>query len=539
MSTEKLIFSTSEKFKVVSVDRIADLANIYVKSVQERCHCPNCLEPSNGVHSHYTRKIKDLPAFGNRVVIYLKTHKFYCREPECPVKVFTERFADHFFTYKRITDRAERLLITTVIESGAKPTERLAIQMSIPVSDTTLLRWLKRKSMPALKIPVTLGVDDWAYKKRDRYGTVLVNLENRKIIDLLPDRESATLQKWLMDNPGVEIINRDRYGKYLQGATKGAPLAEQVVDRWHLLKNMGEALRKLLEQEYHVLKSIRNQEISSVTRDPKQPPARDRDRESNASDRQKEKFIQVKKLYAEGASIKSISRKFKMHRTTIRKYIALETLPRRYYKLPTQLEKYLPFIIERLNEEPKLLLRQLLEEIRAKGYNGAYSTLSDGLRYYGIKLGKGHICSKTPHLPDIFWRPSKTSYLFFRDTDQLNKGQLTLLKNLCNKSKKLATALKLIRYFRLIMKERRSEELVTWIEMATKSDISELTGFAKGLESDFKAIKNAFKLPWSNGPVEGNVNKLKTIKRQMYGRASFDLLRRRLLLTSNCSTKSG
>ena len=121
----------------------------------------------------------------------------------------------------------------------------------------------------------------------------------------------------------------------------------------------------------------------------------------------------------------------------------------------------------------------MLEEIRAKGYNGAYSTLSDGLRYYGIKLGKGHICSKTPHLPDIFWRPSKTSYLFFRDTDKLNKGQLTLLENLYNKSKKLATALKLIRYFRLIMKQRRSEELVTWIEMATKSDISELAGSPK------------------------------------------------------------
>ena len=338
MSTEKLIFSTSEKFKVVSIDRVADLANIYVKSLQKKCHCPNCLEPGYGVHSYYTRKIKDLPAFGNRVIIYLRARKFYCREPECPIKVFTERFTDHFASFKRFTSRAEKLLLTTVIETGAKPSERLAIKMSIPVSDTTLLRWLKIQPMPALKVPIALGIDDWAYKKRDRYGTVLVNLENRRIIDLLPDRESLTVEKWLQENPGVKIISRDRYGKYRQVATKGAPLAEQVVDRWHLLKNMGEALRKLLEQEYQVLKSIRNQEINLATVDPKKLPERNMDLESGASDRQKEKFKEVKKLYGEGASIKSIARKFKMHRTTIRKYIAAERLPRRHYNLPTQLD---------------------------------------------------------------------------------------------------------------------------------------------------------------------------------------------------------
>jgi len=155
------------------------------------------------------------------------------------------------------------------------------------------------------------------------------------------------------------------------------------------------------------------------------------DLESGAADQQKEKFKQVKKLHSEGASIKSIARKFNMHRTTIRKYIVAESLPRRHYNLPTRLEKYLPYIVERLKEEPKLLLRHLLNQLEELGYTGAYSTLSEGLKYYGIRLGKSYVRTKMPKLSDIFWRPSKTSYPFFKDPGQLNKEQLTLLKNLC------------------------------------------------------------------------------------------------------------
>lgn len=145
---------------MVSIDRNADLANIYVKSLQKKCPCPNCLEPGYGVHSYYIRKIKDLPAFGNRVIIYLRARKFCCRELECPVKVFTERFTDHFVSSKRFTSRAQTLLLKMLIEAGAKPTERLSLNMSLTVSDTTLLRWLKVQPMPIMKVPIVLGIDD-------------------------------------------------------------------------------------------------------------------------------------------------------------------------------------------------------------------------------------------------------------------------------------------------------------------------------------------------------------------------------------------
>jgi transposase len=232
MTTENLFFSTSEKFEIVSFDKGDSILSIKIKSIQPTSCCPNCHVLASKIHSYYYRKIKDLPAFENKVIITLQARKFYCCHPECILKVFTERFEKHFLPYKRITYRLERLLLSAVLESTAKSAERLAGKMGVFISDTTLLRIVEREPLPATYTPKILGVDDCGsarrtWKKRDRYGTVLVDLTNRKIIDLLIDREASTLEKWLKNNPGVFIISRDRYGKYIQGATNGAPDAAQ------------------------------------------------------------------------------------------------------------------------------------------------------------------------------------------------------------------------------------------------------------------------------------------------------------------------
>lgn len=434
MVAEKLLFSSTEMFRVISVDRIENLANIYVISTRKNCYCPNCCAPARGVHSYYTRMFKDLPVFGNQTNIYLRARKFYCRESECPVKVFTERFDCHFYPYKRSTRRLEKSHLAMVLESGGKSAERLSRKLGMQVSDSTLLRLINREPVPACKVPKALGVDDWAYKKRNRYGTVLVNLENHRIINLLTDREAGTFEEWLNNNPGVEIISRDRYGKYIQGATKGAPDAQQVTDRWHLLKNLGEALRKLLDKEYNVLKSVRN-ELASEKSIQDADCTRPLILESTASDRQKEKFKAVKDLYAKGESLRSISRMFKMHRGTVKKYIEAESLPRRHYKMPTNLGKHLAYIQERLLKQPLLQMKDLWEELKSRGYVGAYSTLSEGLKYYGIKIGKKSKHIQIPNLPDTLWRPSKTCILFFKDPAKLSDSQSAMLKNLCRKSK--------------------------------------------------------------------------------------------------------
>ncbi|MBE9601513.1 ISL3 family transposase [Pedobacter sp. MC2016-24] len=245
-----LIFSSVDVFKVISVDNQADYINIYVQSRQRICLCLNCCEPSTKLHSYYTRKFNDLPTFGKACKIFLRSRKFYCLTDECPLKIFTERYEDHFKPCRRTTKRLEEKLLDTVLELGGKPGERICRHFSITVSDTTLLRLVNRAPLPEPGNFTAIGVDDWAYKKRERYGSILVDLTTRRVVDLLPDREEKSLIIWLRKQPKLEVITRDRYGKYRRAATKGAPQAIQVTDRWHLLKNLGEALTKMMTREY-------------------------------------------------------------------------------------------------------------------------------------------------------------------------------------------------------------------------------------------------------------------------------------------------
>jgi len=193
MNLSKLIFSSTDPFKVVSVDNQVDFVNIYVQSSQRVCCCPDCLSPSKKLHSYYLRKFRDLPTFGKPCNIYLQSRKFRCLTTECNRKIFTERFADHFKPCKRRTKRMDEKLLITALEMGGRPAERICNTLSMPVSDSTLLRLIHKAPLPPLGQLKAVGVDDWAYKKRDRYGSILVNLDTGKVVDLLPDREEKTL----------------------------------------------------------------------------------------------------------------------------------------------------------------------------------------------------------------------------------------------------------------------------------------------------------------------------------------------------------
>ncbi|MBK1439660.1 ISL3 family transposase [Parapedobacter sp. ISTM3] len=525
MNAEKIILDTEDHYRVVSVDRLRDCINIYVESVQAQCLCPNCCLPAGKVHSYYTRRFSDLPAFGSPCTLFLKARKFRCRTDECPVKIFTERFGDHFSAYKRKTERLAKALYNLAIQNGGRPGERLCNLLSMPASDNTLLRLVHSAPMPERPNVTELGVDDWAMKKRDRYGSILVDLSTNKPIGLLPDREEDTLSGWLKAHPGIRTVSRDRYGNYRRAVSCGAPRAIQVADRWHLLKNLGEAVRKMLEREHVAMRKARESQAVSAGAQ----KARIR---SLASPRQHEKFRQVKDMLARNIPVREIARVTKMSRITIRKYRDCDELPRRHCTLSSGLGKHLEFISERLAAEPDLQLKQLLAELQTRGYRGAYSTLSDGLAQFGLRCGKKQRMKKVLPADSVFWRPSKAVALFFQDSDKLPLPQQKFLADLRSKSIQLDKTFGLVRDFRhMMLKERSSRELDGWIDAANDSGINEVAGFANGLLQDYQAVKNAFDTKWSNGPVEGNVNRLKTIKRQMYGRGSLDLLERRLILT--------
>jgi len=218
---------------------------------------------------------------------------------DCPVKIFTERFGDHFGSYKRKTDRLERSLRNIAIQNGGRPGERLCSLLSMPASDNMLLRLVHSAPLPECPEIIALGVDDWAMKKRDRYGSILVNLSTNKPIGLLPDREEGTLWAWLKTHPEIRVVSRDRYGNYRRAVSSGAPQAMQITDRWHLLKNLGEAVRKVLDREHIAMRKVREKQSGVVDMQRSTPG-------STAPPRQHEKFRQVKAMLIRGVPIREI-----------------------------------------------------------------------------------------------------------------------------------------------------------------------------------------------------------------------------------------
>lgn len=170
MNASKLVFSDGDRFKVITVDSVQEELRIYVQSTTESATCPNCCIPSKRIHSYYTRKIADLPVFGKTSLIFLRSRKFYCRQEECPFKVFTERFDHYFRPYRRKTDRLENKIRELGLLAGGRPAERICRLVSMTSSDTTILRLVESEVFSPSEGVTAVGVDDWAYKN----GTVTV-----------------------------------------------------------------------------------------------------------------------------------------------------------------------------------------------------------------------------------------------------------------------------------------------------------------------------------------------------------------------------
>ena len=211
--------------------------------------CPICGAESNRVHSRYHRALADLPCFGKAVRLVITVRRFFCTEPQCPRRIFAERLLGFARPYSRTTDRLREAHEAIGSALGGEPGSRLTVRLAIATSPDTLLRRVKQLEGESPSPPRFVGIDDWAWRKGRRYGTIVVDLERGDVIDLLPDRDATTVKKWLDDHPGVELISRDRSSTYAQAATESASEALQVADRWHLLKNLREAIERLFERQ--------------------------------------------------------------------------------------------------------------------------------------------------------------------------------------------------------------------------------------------------------------------------------------------------
>jgi transposase len=219
---------------------------IAVQGAHPAASCPTCHTTSLSIHSRYRRHPTDLPSFGKEVRLDLLVRRFYCRNPVCPRRTFAEPLPNLLAPRARRTRRLATAQGTVGVTCGGEAGARLLHRLGMPASADTVLRLVRALPLPECVTPRVLGVDDWALKKGQTYGTILVDLEERQVVDLLPDRTAETLAEWLEVRSPIEVIARDRSTEYARGAALGAPAAVQVVDRWHLLQNLRQMVERWL-----------------------------------------------------------------------------------------------------------------------------------------------------------------------------------------------------------------------------------------------------------------------------------------------------
>ncbi|OQP56372.1 hypothetical protein A3860_39945, partial [Niastella vici] len=404
--------------------------------------------------------------------------------------------------------------------------KRLCDTLNIETSSSSLIRHIYKKDINVPTAPSHIGIDDWAYKKGHTYGTAIIDLKNRKIIDLLPDREASSVEMWLRARCNcIKIVTRDRYVKYANGIKNGAPDAMQVADRWHLLKNLGDAVKKFLERKRQ---QLRREEIACAEKAkieqivPEENPLLT---EHNIITERSSKLREIKHLHALGTPIRAIAGIVKMSRNTVRKYIHLDEPPSKNGPR-SEILNFADYFKERIKECPGIEVIQLWKEIRQLGYAGSRSVVYQFLKNHTRSRNK----TNRTYIPRQSWSAAKVSLLVYKCYTDLSSSEQAFLNILKEKSPEINIAMDLVQELKEIMEKKQGEKLREWIDKSMECSINELKAFARGLLTDFTAVKNAFSTQWSNGQVEGQINKLKTVKRQMYGRASFNLLRKRMIL---------
>ncbi len=430
---------------------------------------------------------------------------------------------------------------------GGLPGSRLTKHLGIKISRQTLLRLAMKTPLPPHSVPKVLGVDDWAYRKRHTYGTILVDLETHQPIDLLSDRTASTLADWLENNPGVEIISRDRAKAYKEGASSGCPQAIQVADRFHLLQNLAEMLEVVLNQHRTLLKNVEDStnnrpivEGEEVVAKPVPPPPSPKNAVKLAELRRtkrKEQYEQVWDLHKQGYKGRAIARQLGIGKSTVFRYLRSPSFPERKGRSDQGrgvVSPYKKYLLERWNSGCHDT-QKLYAEIQQQGYKGSYVTLA---RYTSrLRQAQGFKPRQKPpqSLPKVF-EPKKSLltvrravWLILRHPTEQSEADLEAIALLKKQHPHLNRAIELAMDFAALVRRKQPDQLEKWLKKAEQSQIKAITGFAARLKDDLDAIKNGVTLSWSNGQVEGQINRLKMLKRQMYGRASHDLLKKRFL----------
>ena len=508
-----------------------------LRSTAPEASCPLCGSASTSIHSHYRRAPTDLPWGGHPVKLILRVRRFFCKASFCERRVFTERLPGVVAPQARTTERLTTLLQALAFALGGEAGARLAKRIGLATSPATLISLIRRTSLPELSPARILGVDDWAKRKGKNYGTALVDLERHRLIELLPDRESDTLARWLQDNPGTEVISRDRSERYAGGGRQGAPEAVHVADRWHLLSNWREATERVFDRHRGRIKQVilpkpePEGKLAAAVLPAKSVNRRRKSLEEKRARAQAERqarYEVIRERYAKGEYLKTIATDLGITYRIARKYALSEECPTRkpMPKRPRMLEPYEPYLKARWAEGCKNG-KQLYREIVAHGFPGTRTPVAVFVAQLRREENEGK-----PQFPPTAGEPltpRKAAILVLRKPERLSNADHTALAQLRDVHSDVGTTLAFTGRFAGIVRGRRGVELEEWLADAEASEVREIRQFAHKVRQDEAAVRAGCTLPYSNGQTEGKITKLKAIKRSMYGRAKFDLLRQRAL----------
>lgn len=524
--------------RFINLEIIDKKALFSAKATCKKAKCPICDKSSHSVHSSYVRNLKDLPVSEYTVNISLVVRKFFCRNKKCKRKIFSEQPSEAIMKHSRMTFRAKNRVLDILKETSARKGSFISKKILTPVSPSTALRFVHAIPLSdAIVDIVHLGIDDWALRKGFSYGTILINMDSGRVVDILPERNGISLKTWLKLHPNIKIVCRDRASAYAKAVSEVLPEAEQVADRFHLVKNLSDAVYETIRDEHATI-------ISSI-----RPPAKPKNcnkkttdlapslnNKSSTCQYRSEVFLKVKELYKNGVSINGICKTMNLNFRTVQKYINQTTLPKVGSRPSIDYHPYIDEIGYCLSSGIPLI--KIHKNITELGFKGSFRAFWSKFHQCSKELkGEKNLAKDETDL--IISRFSVMSasrmaiYLSYNDIEAIPvEAHKKQIKQLLEKCDLIRTLRELIVSFKRILKSKEIQHFNDWLDTAYNTGKRKIKSLVNGIKMDIQSVHNAITMDFNSGMVEGNVNRLKNIKRQMYGRASLELLKRKVILSS-------
>ena len=499
------VFSGLSALSIEDVEDTGDVIVVRASTKGDEVVCPACGTPTGRVHAFHERVPADVPIDGRRVLVRLRIRRMRCPVTKCARQTFREQVPGLIERYQRRTVRLGEQVRGVVRELAGRASARLLPSIGIAVGRDTAVRILLGIPLPDHGVPRVLGIDDFALRSGHEYATVVIDADTGARIDVLAGRGAQVMAEWLRAHPGVEVVCRDGSTAYAQAVRDALPHAVQVADRWHLWHGLCDAAGKEVAAHsacWATATGLREGKLGETTL---------------------QRWQQIHALLGAGVGLLDCSRRLGLALNTVKRYARAAT-PERIQRVPryraTVVDPYRDHLRARREQEPGVRTTALLGEIRALGYTGSHNLL---VRY----LNQGRHLDERPHLST-----RRAARLLLTRPENLTERQRERSEGLATACPEMVALATVVRSVATLLTPHKDNpaRLAAWTTATREADLPHVHSFARGIGQDLDAVTAAITLEHHNGRTEGVNTKTKLLKRQMYGRASFTLLRHRILL---------